>query len=132
MTVERVEEGQQFTGLDDELTEGVWMETFFGFQNVFEEHDLLVVLTVLTVPFSNDVLGSTEVDSVGTYPVYDGPITAACNLMACPLPRSRRVDGQRTAGQVADRRSAVRYGVGDPASAAYERANPWYDDYPGL
>ncbi|MCL7417087.1 MAG: hypothetical protein M8354_04525 [Halalkalicoccus sp.] len=84
-------EGQQFT-------EGVRMKTFLGFQNVFEERDPRRS-DRLDGAVLDDVLGSTEVDGVGTHPVYGGPITAVCTLIGLPTARSRRVDGQRTAGR---------------------------------
>lgn len=138
--VERVEEGRQFTGPDGELTEDVFLrtvdvrtKTFLGFQNAFENHDLLVIPTVSTVPFSNDILGPTEVDGVDTHPVYGWLITAVFNLIGLPaasVPAGLTTEGLPVGLQIVgpplDTESVI------TASAAYERANPWHDNYPGL
>ena len=75
--VDRVNEGRQFTKSNGKLTNdallaavNVRTRAFTGLQKAFDEHDLLVVPTVSVPPFSNTVLGPTEVDGVNIHPVY--------------------------------------------------------------
>lgn len=138
--VDRVEEGKTFTGSEGELTDNALLtavntrtRAFNGFQNAFDEHDLLVMPTVSVPPFPNDTLGPTTVDGVDTHPVYGWIITALFNMTGLPaasVPAGLTDEGlpvgMQIVGPPLDTESVI------TASAAYERVNPWHDDYPGV
>lgn len=135
--IERVEEGRQFLGPDGKLTDDALLmainartRAFTGFQNALDEHDLLVVPTVSVPPFSNDILGPTEVNSANVHPVYGWIITAMFNLIGLPaasipagLTNEGLSVGMRIVGPPLETEPVV------AASEAYERVNPWQELY---
>ncbi|WP_336345375.1 amidase [Halalkalicoccus ordinarius] len=103
-----------------------------GIQSALEEYDLLATPTLSVPPFPNEELGPTEVDGVDVHPIVGWLITTVNNMTGHPaasvpvgLTDRGTPVGLQLIGPVNDDRTIV------AASAAYERTNPWHDDYPG-
>lgn len=103
---------------------------FEGVQAVFEEYDLLVAPTVAVPPFPNDVLGPQKIDGVDVNPILGWLITAVFNMTGNPaasVPAGFTDEGLPVGMQLVGDRLADETVIA--ASAAYERVNPWHDDY---
>jgi Asp-tRNA(Asn)/Glu-tRNA(Gln) amidotransferase A subunit family amidase len=137
--VEIIETGNEFLDDEGELLEDALETTidarsraYSGLQSALEKYDLIATPTLSVPPFPNDELGPTEVDGVETHPIVGWLITTVNNMTGHPaasvpagLTENGKPVGLQLIGPVHDDRTVV------AASAAYERTNPWYDDYPG-
>jgi Asp-tRNA(Asn)/Glu-tRNA(Gln) amidotransferase A subunit family amidase len=137
--IDIVETGHEYLDDDGELREEALEATidarsraYTGVQSALEEYDLLATATLSVPPFPNDELGPTEVDGVDVHPIVGWLITTVNNMTGHPaasvpagLTEGGKPVGPQLIGQVGDDRSVV------AASAAYERTNPWHDEYPG-
>ncbi|HET7322764.1 MAG TPA: amidase [Halococcus sp.] len=108
---------------------------FNAIQSVFEDgYDILVAPTVAVPPFPNDIVGPTEISGVETDSILGWLITAVFNMTGNPaasvpagftddkgLPVGMQLVGERLADETVL-----------AASAAYERVNPWHDDYEAI
>lgn len=127
-----IEYGRSLSGLEvSRNDETLRTSVLNGVQDVFEDHDVLVTPTVAVPPFSNDIVGPTEIDGVETDPILGWLITAVFNMTGNPA-------ASIPAGFTADRGLPVGMQVVGPllgdeevitACAEYERVNPWHDDY---
>lgn len=136
--VEIVETGYEYLDEDGELLDDALETTidarsraYSGLQSALDQYDLIATPTVSVPPFPNDELGPTEVDGVETHPIVGWLITTVNNMTGHPaasipagLTGNGKPVGLQLIGPVHDDRSVV------AASAAYERVNPWHDDYP--
>jgi Asp-tRNA(Asn)/Glu-tRNA(Gln) amidotransferase A subunit family amidase len=103
---------------------------FEGVQSVFEDHDLLVAPTVAVPPFSNEIVGPHEIDGREIDPILGWLITAVFNMTGNPaasVPAGFTDEGLPVGMQIVGERLADETVLA--ASAAYERVNPWHDDY---
>ncbi|WP_336362114.1 amidase [Halalkalicoccus salilacus] len=137
--IEIIETGYEYLDEDGEIREGPLETTidarsraYAGIQSALEEHDLLATPTLSVPPFPNDELGPTEIEGVDVHPIVGWLITTVNNMTGHPaasVPAGLTEDGLPVGleliGPVHDDRTIV------TASAAYERANSWHDDYPG-
>jgi Asp-tRNA(Asn)/Glu-tRNA(Gln) amidotransferase A subunit family amidase len=137
--VEIIETGNEYLDEDGELLEEALETTidarsraYSGLQSALEEYDLIATPTLSVPPFPNDELGPTEVDGVEINPIVGWLIVTVCNMTGHPaasvpagLTENGKPVGLQLIGPVHDDRSVV------AASAAYERVNPWHDEYPG-
>lgn len=136
--VEIVETGHEY--LDDgelreealETTIDARSRAYASIQSALEEYDLLATATLSVPPFPNDELGPTEIEGVDVHPIVGWLITTVNNMTGHPaasipagLTENEKPVGLQLIGPIGDDRSVV------AASAAYERANPWHDHYPG-
>lgn len=127
-----IEYGRTLSGLEVKRNdETLRTSVLNGVQDVFEDHDVLVTPTVAVPPFSNDIVGPTEINGVQTDPILGWLITAVFNMTGNPA-------ASIPAGFTADRGLPVGMQVVGPllgdeevitACAEYERVNPWHDDY---
>jgi Asp-tRNA(Asn)/Glu-tRNA(Gln) amidotransferase A subunit family amidase len=115
--------------------ETVRTSVFNGVQSVFEDgYDILVAPTVAVPPFPNDNVGPAEIEGVETDPILGWLITAVFNMTGNPaasvpagftedkgLPVGMQLVGERLGDEIVL-----------AASAAYERVNPWHDDYEAI
>lgn len=105
-------------------------KVFNGVQAVFDECDLLVAPTVAVPPFPNELVGPREIDGVKTDPILGWLITAVFNMTGNPaasVPAGFTDGGLPVGMQLVGERLADETVLA--ASAAYERVNPWHDDY---
>lgn len=103
---------------------------FDGVQSVFEDCDLLVAPTVAVPPFSNEITGPHEIDGREIDPILGWLITAVFNMTGNPaasVPAGFTDEGLPVGMQIVGERLADETVLS--ASAAYERVNPWHDDY---
>lgn len=103
---------------------------FDGVQSVFEDCDLLVAPTVAVPPFSNEITGPHEIDGREIDPILGWLITAVFNMTGNPaasVPAGFTDEGLPVGMQIVGERLADETVLA--ASAAYERVNPWHDDY---
>ncbi|WP_306055653.1 amidase [Natronococcus wangiae] len=106
-------------------------QAYAGLQVALREYDLIATPTLSVPPFPNDILGPTEVEGVDIHPIVGWLITTVCNMTGHPaasipagLTDKGTPVGLQLIGPSYDDRTIV------AASAAYERVNPWHDDYP--
>ena len=128
-----VEDGRELSGVDVVSNQGPRTAVLNGIASVFDEHDLLVTPTLAVPPIRNDELGPTEIQGVEVDPIIGWLLTVVFNLTGNPaasVPAGLTDDGLPVGMQV------VGPHLGDErviaASAAYEKVNPWFDDYPAL
>ena len=111
--------------------ETVRTSVFNAIQAVFEKYDILVAPTVAVPPFPNDIVGPTEIEGVETDPILGWLITAVFNMTGNPaasVPAGFTEDKELPVGmQLVGERLADETVLA--ASAAYERVNPWHEDY---
>lgn len=138
--VELVETGDEHLDEDGEYLDeslAVSIETrsraYAGIQSVLADHDLLVTPTLAVPPFSNEIVGPTEIEGVETHPILGWLITAMFNMTGHPagsVPAGQTDDGlpvgMQIVGPSQDDSAIV------AASVAYEEVNPWRDEYHGL
>lgn len=138
MVISRIEDGQGYSGVDIRRAERVRTRVFDAVQDVFAEHDVLLLPT-LTVPtrvysYISQEMESTdetiEIDGEELPAVYAYRIAHLFNLSGHPaasLPAGFTDDGLPVGLQVV----GSRYGDRDvlAASASLEEANPWIDTY---
>lgn len=136
--VEIIETGYEYLDGEGELRDETLETTidarsraYSGLQSALDEYDLLATPTLSVPPFPNDELGPTEVDGVETHPIVGWLITTVNNMTGHPaasipagLTESGKPIGMQLIGPVYDDRTVV------AASAAYERVNPWHEEYP--
>lgn len=136
--VEMVETGEEYLDEDGEIIDEAMAtainaraRAYSGIQPFFNEYDLIATSTLSVPPFSNDIVGPTEIEGVETHPIYGWLITAVCNMTGFPaasVPAGLTDEGlpvgMMLIGPSDDDRTIV------AASAAYEEVNPWHDDYP--
>jgi len=131
--LEFVEYGYDLSGVEVVTNQANRTAVLNGINAVFDEYDLLVTPTLAVPPFSNDKLGPTEIEGVETDPILGWLITAVFNLTGNPaasVPAGLTEGGLPVGLQVIGPHLDDEMVIG--ASAAYERVNPWHDDYPGL
>jgi Asp-tRNA(Asn)/Glu-tRNA(Gln) amidotransferase A subunit family amidase len=103
---------------------------FEAVQSVFEDYDLLVAPTVAVPPFSNEIVGPHEIDGHEIDSILGWLITAVFNMTGNPaasVPAGFTDGGLPVGMQIVGERLADEMVLA--ASAAYERVNPWHDDY---
>lgn len=103
---------------------------FNGVQAIFDEYDLLVAPTVAVPPFPNELVGPREIDGREIDPILGWLITAVFNMTGNPaasVPAGFTDEGLPIGMQLVGERLADETVLA--ASAAYERVNPWHDDY---
>ncbi|EMA56493.1 amidase [Halococcus thailandensis] len=113
--------------------ETVRKTVFNAVQSIFEDgYDILVAPTVAVPPIPNDVVGPTEINGTEIDPILGWLITAVFNMTGNPaasVPAGLTDDKELPVGmQLVGKRLADETVLA--ASAAYERVNPWHDDYP--
>ena len=129
--VEMVEAGRTADPVAYRQADLARTDVYDGLQDVLDEYDLLASPVTTVPPFSNDVLGPTEVDGVPVDPLSGWFLTFPYNMSGHPavsVPGGLTDDGLPVGLQLAGRR----FHDGDllAAAAALEAVRPWHEDYP--
>jgi amidase/aspartyl-tRNA(Asn)/glutamyl-tRNA(Gln) amidotransferase subunit A len=128
-----VEEGYRLSVLDILRDDAMRTEVYDAVQGVFANHDLLVTPTLACLPVKNasdgNTLGPASVAGEEVDRLIGWCLTYPINFTghpACSIPAGL-VDGLPVGMQIVGRRYDDRAVLA--ASAAFERARPWFDSY---
>lgn len=129
--IEMVEAGRDADPVTYRQADRARTDVYDGLQDVLDEYDILASPVTTVPPFSNDVLGPTEVDGVPVDPLSGWFLTFPYNMSGHPaasVPAGLTDDGLPVGLQLAGRRFAD----GDllATAAAFEAVRPWHADYP--
>lgn len=135
--IEIAEMGREMSALEYKLDDVIRTSVFDAIQDVFDGYDLLVTPTLAIPAFDNagngNTVGPSEVNGETVDPLIGWALTHPINFTGHPaasIPAGFTSDGLPVGLQIIGRRFAD----GDvlAASAAFERARPWYGSYDRL
>jgi Asp-tRNA(Asn)/Glu-tRNA(Gln) amidotransferase A subunit family amidase len=130
--IEQMEQGYEYSGVELRMANIIRTEVFDTVQAIFQEYDYLVMPTIAVPPFEKELhQGPSEIAGQEIDPWQDWTLTWLFNQAPHPVaavPAGFTTDGLPVGMQI----------VGPPhedeaviaASAAYEDARPWHDEYP--
>lgn len=127
--VDLIMDADEPTMRDRHRAEIVRTDVFDGLQDLFERYDLLVTATLGTTAFPHGE-EPTMIDGVEIEPFRGWVLTQPYNLSGHPAASipAGFVDGLPVGMQIAGKRHADDDVIA--ASAAFERQQPWHDEYP--
>jgi Asp-tRNA(Asn)/Glu-tRNA(Gln) amidotransferase A subunit family amidase len=133
--IELIEFGREKISMVDlkRNDETVRTSVFNGIQAVFEDYDILVTPTVAVPPFPNSIAGPSEINGMEIDPILGWLITAVFNMTGNPaasIPAGFTDEGLPVGMQLVGERLADESVLA--ASAAYERVNPWHENYKAI
>ncbi|MFB6103747.1 MAG: amidase [Halobacteriaceae archaeon] len=129
--VEMVEAGRTADPVAYRQADLARTDVYDGIQDILDDYDLLASPVTTVPPFSNDVLGPTEVDGVEVDPLSGWFLTFPYNMSGHPavsVPAGLTDEGLPVGIQLAGRRFQDETLLA--AAAALEDVRPWQDDYP--
>ncbi|PSP74025.1 amidase [Halobacteriales archaeon QS_3_64_16] len=129
--VEHIEAGENTGALGYKRADTVRTAVFDAIQDTFAEYDLLVTPTIALPPFDSAILGPTEIEGESIDPLYGWFLTWIFNMTGHPaasVPAGKSEEGLPVGLQIVGPR--FREDRVLAAAAAFERAQPWQDDYP--
>lgn len=129
--IEMVEAGREADPVAYRQADRARTDVYDGLQDIFDEYDILASPVTTVPPFSNDVLGPTEVDGVEVDPLSGWFLTFPYNMSGHPaasVPAGLTDEGLPVGVQLGARRFADADLVA--TAAALEAVRPWHGHYP--
>lgn len=133
--IDLIESGGEYSAVEFKRADVVRTDVFEAVQSVLAEYDVLVAPTLAVPPVENadggDTVGPTVVAGESVDPLIGWCLTYPFNMTGHPaanVPAGFTDDGLPVGMQIIGRRFDDASVLA--ASAAFERAQPWYDAYP--
>lgn len=129
--IETIEAGQDISAVEYKRADVVRTSVFDAVQDTFAEYDLLLTPTLAIPPFDKEDHGPTEINGEKIDPLYGWFLTWPFNMTGHPaasIPAGFTDEGLPIGLQIVGQHHAEETIFA--ASAAFERAKPWYDAYP--
>lgn len=128
--VDLIMESEEPTTRDYKRSDMVRTHIFDSLQDLFRDYDLLITATVGTLPFAHGQ-EPQNIDGIDIEPHRGWVLTQPYNFTGQPAASipAGFVDGLPVGMQIAGQRHADKTVIA--ASAAFERHQPWYDQYLG-